>query len=274
MCYYIYSRGCCNMDSRMEKYHEIDIDEFQRSKKNASLYKEVYGNYGDFEDLPIPDFSNEIDIENLKSLVGSRSSKMKEKLEEQEFDFDDEINYVHNEEKVYDINTLLEKAKEENAKIKKEVPVNKNIPNYLANLESDKNTKEIILKHEKDYDADMPIVKEVKYSTSEINFTDNSISTASLSLDILSDLKPTGNTLVDEPIVSKDMVLEEEKNEFFDTGVKLSKLDFDDSLDEEDEEFLDGEKDNDFLKILLIILGLSSVFTAAFFILKEYTNIF
>ena len=46
------------MESRMEKYNEINIEKFQRSKKNANLYKEVYGNYGDFEDLPIPENTN------------------------------------------------------------------------------------------------------------------------------------------------------------------------------------------------------------------------
>lgn len=261
------------MESRMEKYHEIDIEEFQRSKKNASLYKEVYGNYGDFEDLPIPDNTNEIDIENLKSLVGSRNSKRKEMIEKSEYEIEEDITSISNEEKVYDINTLLEKAKEENAKIKKEVPINKNIPNYLANLESDKNTKEIILKYDSNNDDDMPIVKEIKYSTSEINFNDKSINTSSLSLDILSDLKPTGNTLVSEPIISENMD-EEEKNDFFENSAKLSKLDFEDIEEDDDEDEFFEEKDNTFLKVLLIILGLSSIFTATFFILKEYTNIF
>lgn len=257
------------MESRMEKYHEVDIEEFQRSKKNANLYKEVYGKYGDFEDLPIPENTNEIDIENLKSLVGSRNSRRKEFVDNQ--DLEEEIIELPKEEKVYDINTLLEKAKEENAKIKKEIPINRNVPNYLANLESDKNTKDIILKYDGDYDDDMPIVKEITYSTSEIDLDNNSINTSTLSLDILSDLKPTGNTMVSEPIKEE---LENEK-EFFDDKINFSKEDFDDSEeDEEDDEFFDEEKDHTFLKVLLIIIGLASIFTAMFFIIKEYTNIF
>ena len=252
------------MESRMEKYHDVDITEFQRSKKNADLYKEVYGNYGDFENLPIPENTNEIDIENLKSLVGSRSSKIKEQLEN--FDIGEEVRENTKENKVYDINALLEKAKEENAKIKKEIPVNRNMPNYLANLESDKNTKEIISRYDGDNDDDMPIVKEIKYSTSEIN----NVNTSSLSLDILSDLKPNGDTLVSEPIIEES----ENEKDFFDDKVNFSKEDFDiEKLDEEDDEFYE-EKDHLFLKVLLIIVGLASILTAAFFIIREYTNLF
>jgi len=261
------------MESRMEKYHEVDIEEFQRSKKNAKLYKEVYGNYGDFEDLPIPENTNEIDIENLKSLVGSRNSRRKELIDTEQSNLEESMN-MSIEEKVYDINTLLEKAKEENAKIKKETPINRNIPNYLANLESDKNTKDIILKYDGDNDDDMPIVKEIKYSTSEIDLENKSINTSTLSLDILSDLKPTGNTMVSEPIKEEIEELENRK-EFFDDKLKFSEDDFDEEDDEEDDdEFFDEENDHIFLKVLLVIIGLASIFTAAFFIIKEYTNIF
>ena len=252
------------MESRMEKYHNVDIEEFQRSKKNSDLYKEVYGNYGEFEDLPISENTNEIDMENLKSLVGSRTLKRKEKIQYQENFLEDEVISKPEENKVYDINTLLEKAKEENAKIKKENPINRNIPNYLASLESDKTTKEVILNYDGDEDDDLPIVK-TSYSTLKIDLENNENS-SELSLDILSDLKPNGDTMVSEPM--KEELLEEEK-EFFDDKLNFSKEDFDD----EEEEFFE-EKENLFLKVLLIIIGLASIFTALFFVIKEYTNIF
>jgi len=259
------------MESRMEKYKQFDIEDFQRCKKNATLYKEVYGNYGDFEDLPVSDNTNEIDIENLKSLVGSRVSRRKEQLEE--IDVEDESIVMPEEDKIYDINALLEKAKEENAKIKKETPINKSVPNYLASLESDKNTKEIILKYDGDNDDDLPIVKEIKYSTSEIHFDGNNVNTSSLSLDILSDLKPNGNTNVSEPIKFEDLDEEEEK-EFYSGKLEFSKADFETNKVEDDEELFYEEKDYTFLKVMLIIIGLASIFTAAYFILREYTNIF
>lgn len=256
------------MESRMEKYQEVDIEEFQRSKKNANLYKEIYGNYSDFEDLPISENTNEIDIDNLKSLMGSRPIKRKEVVDSQDVNIEENTMVISKEEKVYDINTLLEKAKEENAKIKKEVPVSRNVPNYLANLESDKNTREIILKYDGDNDDDLPIVKEITYSTSKIDLDEKVVSTSTLSLDILSDLKSSGDTSNIE-LVDKNELLEEEKA-FFDDKVKLSKEDF----DEEDDELFYEEKNHTFLKVMLIIVGLASIFTAAYFIIKEYTNIF
>lgn len=261
------------MDSRMDKYQEFDIEEFQRSKKNANLYKEVYGNYGDLEDIPVSENINEIDIENLKSLVGSRVSRKMEQIDINDVNVDDNaINYSY-QEKVYDINTLLEKAKEENAKIKKEEPVNRNVSNYLANLESDKTTKEFLLKSDEE-DDDLPIVKGITYSTAEIRLDDKVVNTSSLSLDILSDLKPTGNTGVNE-VVNFDDIVEEEEKEFYSGKLEFSKADFVVNSDEEDDEELFVE-DNDhaFLKIILIIIGLASMFTALYFILKEYTNIF
>lgn len=256
------------MESRTDRYQELDIDNFQRSKKNADLYKEIYGNYDSFDNLPIPENTNEIDIENFKSLVESRSSKRKVQLENVDT-FDDEI-VMPAEEKVYDINTLLEKAKEENAKIMKDVPVNKNIPNYLANLESDKATKEIILKYDENVDDDLPIVKHVQYSTSEISFDGSKVNTSSLSLDILSDLKSTDNTKTIE-IVNKDIEEEAEK-EFYSGKLEFSNNDFEDKEEENDEFF---EEDNHvFLKVLLIIIGVTALIVALYFILKEYTNIF
>ena len=43
---------------------------------------------------------------------------------------------------------------------------------------------------------------------------------------------------------------------------------------DDDEEFFEEENNHTFLKVILIIIGLSSLFTAIYFILKEYTNIF
>ena len=253
------------MESRMEKYHEIDIEQFQRSKRNAQLYKKVYGDYSDFEDLPIPENTNEIDLENLKTLMESQNKEKQVQIEKSDLD----NVQLPKAEKVYDINTLLEKAKEENAKIKKEVPVNRNIPNYLANLESDKNTMEIILRHDEDNDIDMPIVKEAQYLTAEINFDNKTINTTSLSLDILSDLKPTGDTMVSEPIIDSTVNLEEEKD-FFDKNSNFQQEDFEDN----EEELFYEEKSYTFLKVILIIIGLAIILAVTYFAIKEYTNIF
>lgn len=256
------------MESRMERYDEVDINDYQRSKKNATLYKEIYGNYSDLEDLPIPENTNEIEIDSLNSIVGSRVSKRKEEVKNQDYELEDLEDNHEDSEKVYDINELLEKAKVENAKVKKEVTVNKNIPNYLANLESDKSTKDIISKYDGNDDDDMPIIKEVVIEE-EVN---DKKGDSTLSLDILSDLKPSGNTLVSEPMITEEDIEENQDKEFFSSELKFDKKDF--AKGDDDEEFFEEENNHTFLKVILIIIGLSSLFTAIYFILKEYTNIF
>lgn len=255
------------MESRMERYDEVDINDYQRSKKNATLYKEIYGNYSDLEDLPIPENTNEIEIDSLNSIVGSRVSKRKEEVKNQDYELEDLEDNHEDNEKVYDINELLEKAKVENAKVKKEETVNKNMPNYLANLESDKSTKDIISKYDGNDDDDMPIVKEVVIE--EVN---DKKGDSTLSLDILSDLKPSGNTLVSEPMITEEDIKENQDKEFFSSELKFDKKDF--AKGDDDEEFFEEENNHTFLKVILIIIGLSSLFTAIYFILKEYTNIF
>lgn len=255
------------MESRMERYDEVDINDYQRSKKNATLYKEIYGNYSDLEDLPIPENTNEIEIDSLNSIVGSRVSKRKEEVKNQDYELEDLEDNHEDSEKVYDINELLEKAKVENAKVKKEVTVNKNMPNYLANLESDKSTKDIISKYDGN-DDDMPIIKEVVIEE-EVN---DKKGDSTLSLDILSDLKPSGNTLVSEPMITEEDIEENQDKEFFSSELKFDKKDF--AKGDDDEEFFEEENNHTFLKVILIIIGLSSLFTAIYFILKEYTNIF
>ncbi len=256
------------MESRMERYDEVDINDYQRSKKNATLYKEIYGNYSDLEDLPIPENTNEIEIDSLNSIVGSRVSKRKEEVKNQDYELEDLEDNHEDSEKVYDINELLEKAKVENAKVKKEVTVNKNMPNYLANLESDKSTKDIISKYDGNDDDDMPIIKEVVIEE-EVN---DKKGDSTLSLDILSDLKPSGNTLVSEPMITEEDIEENQDKEFFSSELKFDKKDF--AKGDDDEEFFEEENNHTFLKVILIIIGLSSLFTAIYFILKEYTNIF
>ena len=135
-------------------------------------------------------------------------------------------------------------------------------------MESDKNTKDIILKYDGDNDADLPIVKDVGYSTLEVDLENKNVNTSTLSLDILSDLKPSGDTLVSDPISMDDDTDVEKK--FFDTQSSFTKEDF---LDDGDDVFYE-EKNNSFGKIVLLIIGLASIFTALYFVIKEYTNIF
>ena len=67
------------MESRMEKYYRDNLDGFERSKKNEKLYKDVSREITELDNLPIPDNSNEIDLNGLKQIISSRDEYRKVK---------------------------------------------------------------------------------------------------------------------------------------------------------------------------------------------------
>jgi len=67
------------MESRMEKYYKEDVSSYERSRKNANLYKDISSQISDLDNLPIPDNSNEIDIDGLKEIISSRDEYRKVK---------------------------------------------------------------------------------------------------------------------------------------------------------------------------------------------------
>ena len=102
------------MESRMEKYYKENPEYYKRSKRNEALYRDITRDMNDLDNLPIPDNSNEIDIDGLKQIISSRDEYRKAKdmgrtvtrervVEEPKED----------KRRVYDINVLLETAKNE-----------------------------------------------------------------------------------------------------------------------------------------------------------------
>ena len=129
------------MDSRSDRYYtENNIDSIPstRSSRNKKLYKEVYGKYNDLDNLPLEDNTDEIDMAKLKELVLSEGKQNDNPIKEN-------LNIIEqrkrniDEQKVYDINKILEKAKYENDKLKEttqSIPkVNKQILNTLQSTE-------------------------------------------------------------------------------------------------------------------------------------------
>lgn len=216
------------MDSRSNRYYtENNINSTPtRSSRNKRLYKEVYGKYNDLENLPLEDNTDEIDMAKLKELVlseqKSKSNTIKENLnilEQRKRNID--------EQKVYDINKILEKAKYENDKLKEttqSIPkVNKQILNTLQstelsleelkkaskNYQSYQNDEKIVNLNTKEeqqpeeqlkkIENDLSMTRELKYQN--LSLEENSQEQDSdLSLDLFSDLKPTENTIVTKPI--------------------------------------------------------------------------
>ena len=216
------------MDSRSNRYYtENNIDSTStRSSRNKRLYKEVYGKYNDLENLPLEDNTDEIDMAKLKELVlsgqKSKSNTIKENLnilEQRKRNID--------EQKVYDINKILEKAKYENDKLKEttqSIPkVNKQILNTLQstelsleelkkaskNYQSYQNDEKIVNLNTKEeqqpeeqfkkIENDLSMTRELKYQNLSLE-ENNQEQDSDLSLDLFSDLKPTENTIVTKPI--------------------------------------------------------------------------
>ncbi len=216
------------MDSRSNRYYtENNINSTStRSSRNKRLYKEVYGKYNDLENLPLEDNTDEIDMAKLKELVlsgqKSKSNTIKENLnilEQRKRNID--------EQKVYDINKILEKAKYENDKLKEttqSIPkVNKQILNTLQstelsleelkkaskNYQSYQNDEKIVNLNTKEeqqpeeqfkkIENDLSMTRELKYQNLSLE-ENNQEQDSDLSLDLFSDLKPTENTIVTKPI--------------------------------------------------------------------------
>lgn len=239
------------MESRMEKYYTEDLSSYERSKRNESLYKDVSKEISDLENLPIPDNSNEIDLEGLKKIIYSRDEYRKAK-EEEKNTIIEEVEKPSSESRIYDINVLLENAKNEINRSNEVTNERKINHNFLTNLEEEK-----VPYHE---DA-------IEISNMETEKKKN-IDEDSLPLDLLVDLKGDDNTIVTDPIVKEEVTMIKKIKDgetFYSGSFNFTKKDF----DEEDDDLLEDNKGN-IIKIIFLIFGLIVISTAIWFILTKY----
>ena len=235
------------MKSRMEKYYKQDLSEFQRVKKNSNLYKDIYGELDDFNDLPVSDNFVELDITDIKKGITSREDYKKAKelgniTNTRVKALNEELDNNKKEEKIYDINNMLEKARVNNKYIKEEEDFVSD--KYLRSLEEFTREEKIELIKDKQEELKEDYNKELEDKMKE---------TASLSLDILSDLKPSDDTVITTPIKEELQEEIEEKDDVFYSGTySFNKEDFVDKNDD----FSDIESSNITLKIVLLSFGI------------------
>lgn len=249
------------MESRMEKYYKEDLSEFNRTKRNEKLYRDISSEISELDNLPIPDNSNEIDINGLREIVSSRDEYRKAK------DLGRKVTLPRREitsevpkesSRIYDINVLLENAKNEinkNAEVNnEETKIN---TNFLTNLE-DANISNI------------PEADDAMELSEEVPSTDKKESnTNSLPLDILVDLKGNDNTVVTDPIVKEEVTMIKKIKEgetFYSGSFNFSKKDF----DEDDDEKLFDDKSHNGIKIFFLIFGFLVLAAALYFIVTRY----
>ena len=245
------------MESRMEKYYKENPEYYKRSKRNEALYRDITRDMNDLDNLPIPDNSNEIDIDGLKQIISSRDEYRKAKdmgrtvtrervVEEPKED----------KRRVYDINVLLETAKNEVNK-NNEVEGKKLInANFLTDLD----------------DANLPSndLVEVSEVTSENEKEKEVSNTDSLPLDILVDLKGTDNTVVTDPIVKDEVTMIEKIKDgetFYSGSFNFTKKDF---ADEEDDDNFFEEKSHTGLKVFFLIIGLVLLTAVIYLAITKY----
>ena len=193
-----------------------------RSERNKKLYKHIYGEYEELDNLPIEDNTNEIDIEKLRELVLKPEPFKDNKQLEESLNILEQRKRRIDEQKIYDINKILEKAKYENKKLKDSPKVSSKQKNdLLTTLGSSKLSLDEINAAKKQYQEQMnkkkqefeieeklSITRELKYKDlagqeqpQEI-FEDKILTdTNSLSLDLFNELKPTENTIITKPII-------------------------------------------------------------------------
>ena len=107
------------MSTRMEKYDNISLDNMSRTKRNQNIYSST--DIGELSRIKtntnvsiISDASKEIDIDKIRNYVNSLSDEKDEKRKRISLELPEENEVVieRKEEKDYDINSVLERAKD------------------------------------------------------------------------------------------------------------------------------------------------------------------
>ena len=244
------------MESRMEKYYKDDLSNFERTRRYENLYKDVTGELSKMDKLPVPDNANEIDLNGLKEIISSRDEyrKNKELSRTMRMNIQDEIEeeVKKQDNKIYDINVLLENAKSE---INRSASVTGNRlinANFLTTME----------------DSNIPSSDDATEISEEVVSKNNDTNGDSLHLDILMDLKGSDNTIVTDPIIKDEVTMVKEIKDgetFYSGSFNFSKKDF----DEDDDDFLE-ENDHNGIKIVFLIFGFLLLAAAIYLVLINY----
>ena len=268
------------MPSRMERYYETRDDGPSRARKNQDLYEQIYDEKSfEVSDYKAKDYSNvsgvaeapdsnTIDIQKIREMMKSREEKNKDKQNYKEIQPEYEEDIIE-EPKNYDINDVLNKAKDERP-IESDSDYHslKNVElNILKNLnieekKEDENDKEVL----SDDKEELPELINTITNTSMLN----KLGDKELSLDLLEDLKSNGTTMIGSSDTIKNVLDESKKKEVKEETTEIDKSFFTKSLDLKDSlKYLDGEEEGDeesksikvivaiVVVVALIIVGIS-----------------
>lgn len=276
------------MESRMKKYYTEELKEdAQRTKKNAPLYRQIYGAYDEFENLKLPVSDNEIDITDIGTSVTSREEyrKMKEYGSitnknariVKEDKMEDVKPNIESNNRVYNINEMLASVKGNRANMDDKVVSTS--ANYLHTLQTDEEIK-----------TDLEKVKEMynkiseEFDKEEEMDQKSDVSTGTLSLELLSDLKSDKDTEVMPGFGDDKSPMGDNNKSSSDNGDRGNDLDntfYEDGYqfnndDFNDDNFFDGDMDKKghyVIKSLLVIILIVLLVGCALYFLNEYNII-
>ena len=222
------------MASRMEKYYvEQDDVVGSRSKKNSDLYKVINNSEIDKFNIQsnatvLTDVKNNIDVEKIKKILDTRYNTAPKRKSIRIDVEKEEINAQIDDTREYDINAILEKAKEEKdenyekERIKKLRDTQYNI---LSNLNLTKDENEIESEEERTLINLINTITEREMLNREKELDP---------LDILSDLKdgdPEEINEDDKTLPSEEIGNEDIDTSFFTNSTQFTESDFDDFND-------------------------------------------
>ena len=250
------------MASRMEKYHSNVSSTGRRSVRNEGLYKDIYENreYSNIESVSTLEKTNEISVEQIKELLKERESNKKRNSTIKR-----ELPKLHTEpieEQSYDIRDILVKAKDEHVHDNK----NRSLKNTQYNI-----LKNINIKDKLDASDQVELEKTLVNTNIFKNFDDNE-----LSLDMLSDLKSTGETMVDNDDLLKEVqeakdTYEVHNDDDMDRSFYTSSLNFKEDDFEQLKDLQDSiESNNKMIKVLFFLLFLVIIGVACYFGYKYF----
>ncbi len=206
------------MNSRMDKYN-IKNQGLKRSEKNAELYKK------NVEETPtsritLLDNISEINVSKIKEMINSRENyqnlkKYKDLINQETIEEEDNSYDIYEDidAKMYDINNILEEAKNQ----KEETDDNK--------IRKLKNTQYNILSR-------LDLKENNTEVDEETDFEENKLDKEETNSDLFDNLKETKNTLLINPIKQEDSNEIKEKpeinsdNTFYTGALSFSKTDF------------------------------------------------
>ena len=240
------------MPSRMERYADTKLT---RTAKNQDLYEEIYESkeypenkrYSNIEGVVKTPAAEKLDIERIKEIINRReeSSRLQQKryrrpVQEQPATEDEN----EEENDTYDLNDVLNKAKDERPVNNEDFHSLKNVEfNILRNLNIKKEAQE-------EKDDELKELIDTITGTSKLN----KLGDKELSLDLLDDLKSNNNTIIGSSDAIRN-ILKEEKKPSDDDDEEMDRSFYTKSMNlTEDLEGLKTKKDNKtIIKIFIII---------------------